>query len=145
MVTREHTPHWTRQYRAVSEVSPDEVASIRDWLTAHDFAQTAVCDGAGFGDHLEEWTSGRDRFRIVRDRGQWFIDAGREGWDDWFDIDLVSWVIDSREALLLDRVAAAAHSALDHLLPALREARAEQAQHRFGWLPPRHPYTDDSA
>jgi hypothetical protein len=39
---------------------------------------------------LEEWSEGSRRLRLIKDRGQWFLEIGRDGWDDWFELDLVS-------------------------------------------------------
>jgi hypothetical protein len=124
----------------VAEVSEDEVHAVIEWLRTHYFEHSGSRDGGGLGDHLEEWANGRDLVRIVRDGEQWWVNVGRDGWDDWFDIDLVNYVVDTREDTVVGRVAAVSRAELDHLLPALIEARGQQAAHRLG-VPPRHPYT----
>ena len=124
----------------MAEVSEDEVNAVIQWLRTHHFEQSATRAGDGFGDRLEVWAKGRDLVRLVRDRGQWFVDVGRDGWDDWFDVDLVNYVVDTKEDTVVGRLAAVAAARLDHLLPALTEARRQQAAHRLGRLPPRHPY-----
>lgn len=124
----------------MSELSPTEVESVIEWLDHAGYARRNQQDGLGFGDHLEEWERGRQLVRLVRDRGQWFLDVGQSGWTDWFDIDLTAFVIGSRADSVVDRMAAAAEANLEHLLPALQEARRKQAEDRLGRLPPRHPY-----
>jgi hypothetical protein len=129
----------------VAEVSADDIEAITRWLTASGFAlQVDEENRASFGNRLQEWERGNVRYRMVRDRGQWFVDTSRSGWEDWFDIDLVSYVCDSREDSALGRAKAAAIADLDHLLPALRSARRQLVEDHLGIaLPPRHPDTDD--
>jgi len=129
----------------VAEVSADDIEAITEWLTARGFVLRVDEENpSAFGNRLREWDRGDVRYRMVRDRGQWFVDTSRSRWEDWFDIDLVSYVCDFREDTALGRAKAAGNADLDHLLPALRSARRQQVEDHLGIvLPPRHPYSND--
>ena len=123
-------------------ISGAEAEQVREWLRRHDYTQRSVLEGAAFGDRLEEWENGPKRIRLVRDRGQWFVLVSRDEWNDWFELDLVSWVTESKEDTVVGRLAAACWADLDHLLPALQGAREQRAHDRFRSLPRRHPYNN---
>jgi hypothetical protein len=93
---------------------------------------------------LEEWSEGSRRVRLIKDRGQWFLEIGRDGWDDWFELDLASWVIGTKEGSVSGRLAATSNAEMEHLLPALREARKQRADVPQHNLPPRFPSDNDS-
>ncbi len=107
------------------------------WLDRECFARSYEHDGPGFATTLNGRERGSHLVRLVRDRGQWSLDVSRAGWDDWFDLDLTAFVIDSREVSVVDRLAAVTAANLEHLLPALREARRKQKEVCLGHLPSR--------
>ena len=129
--------------RGVGEASEDEVQAVTDWLTRNGFTESAHELSPHFGNEVTEWARGDMLVRSVRDRGQWFVDVARRGWDDWFDADLVAHVLDSKSPDLVDRVAQAVASGsnLDRLRPVLVSVRAETARRSLKQgFPPRHPH-----
>lgn len=123
----------------MSQMAEDEVCQVRTWLEHSGLERRSTDQSGGFGDVREEWRRGDATVHVTRDRGQWFVDVGRAHWDESFDLDLVAWVIETKESDVTRRLHAAVWADLDHLLPALRAARDSRSRERLG-LPPRQPY-----
>jgi hypothetical protein len=121
-------------YALVAEVGEDEVGAVIAWLAAHGFEKAASRESQSFGNRCEDWQRGTVRFRAVRDRGQWFVLVGNSDWEDWFDIDLVTYVCEFKDDTALDRVKAASEREMGHLLAALQSARRQIAADAFGVL-----------
>ena len=128
----------------VGQVSDDEIDEINAWLARNGFSSFAHEERPDhFGDEFTEWSRGLTLVRTVRDSGQSFVDVARAGWNDWFDIDLVTWVLNGKPETVVDRVAdaAAAEENLDRLRPVLVSVREETSRRspKQGF-PPRHNY-----
>lgn len=72
----------------MSEIAgaPPEVAMLLERLTADGFTQSAEI-GTGVINHELEIRNEQLNVRVVVDRGQWFVEAGRFG-GDYFDADV---------------------------------------------------------
>lgn len=59
------------------------------------------------------------RFRLTRDRGQWWYDISRDGADLWLDVDGVAGAMGSKSTIPVERVADLASSIDDRVFVAL--------------------------
>jgi hypothetical protein len=111
-------------------------------------------DDAAFGDTEMIFQRGATLVRLVRDRGQWFVDATASAWEDWFAPTIWRALLtDSMPALGaadlavqgrmmfddLDRIEAAASDASPRELEKLRHWRARRAEARRALPPDRWP------
>jgi hypothetical protein len=64
---------------------PDEVGAVESHLRDRGYDLVSESrDEASFGDTQMTFERGRTLVRLVRDRGQWFLEATAATWDDWF-------------------------------------------------------------
>lgn len=105
----------------VSELTVDEAEAVRSWLERHQFEHVSTVggDSAAFGDRLDIWERSGTRFRLTRDRGQWWYDISRDGADLWLDVDGVAGAMGSKLTVPVERVADLASSIDDRVFVAL--------------------------
>ena len=132
-----------------SEWRHQDVVSLASWLHHSGFTVDEKHQSESFGNQLEVFARGRCRVRIVRDRGQWFVDIEGPDQGDWFDVP--TWqacftdggrtidhsvptdpVATFRQMLLDVEAELASQSGIGKCL---RRRRAERARSRLG-LPP---------
>ncbi len=95
---------------------PQDIAALIATLTARGYDIVRDATGESFGDR-EILLAGQDlKVRCIRDRSQWFIEAGPAGGGEWFDISLWREALDGREPSLEPlSFGASAHYVQDNL------------------------------
>ncbi len=69
----------------VHEPAQDEVQVVEAPLRARGYHVVSErYDGASFGDAEVTFERGATLVRVVRDRGQWFVEATARDWSEWF-------------------------------------------------------------
>jgi hypothetical protein len=100
---------------------------VRAFVTREQFTVELTTLSENFGDEQHVWEQGGALVRLTRDRGQWWCELSRRGWNDWFDVDLVATAFGSKSYWPAERVAEVIHSfADDRMLEPLRSFRDDQ-------------------
>ena len=136
---------------SLSERIPPEVERLLDGLRRHGYAiADERYDPDHFGDALAVLESDRTRVRVVRDRGQWFVEVAGARGGEWFAPVIwkafldgsappaVAVSFEDQARLLLDEreaIEASARALDEDGLARLRALRAQRAEARRA-LPP---------
>lgn len=128
---------------------PAVLAKLAESLMRAGFAGPTTEKSASFGDLVMRFDRSSLEIRFVSDRGQWFLEIRRTGWDDWFDPDTWRACLHGlpieREPRPLDQQAEFVAGELDDLVIAvdrrfaartlrkcLEDARAARSHARLG-------------
>jgi hypothetical protein len=77
----------------------EQFAELIGWLAENGYESAEIREGAGFGDCLVRYVRGDMAVRLVKDRGQSFIDLSCRAWGGgWYDVTLVRAVLDHEPA-----------------------------------------------
>ena len=103
---------------------PEDLPVLAHWLTSQGFTLTEHHVSSAFGDRLLLFEREPCRVRLVRDRGQWFLEIAGPTTSDWFDADIWRSCLEGRDPPL-DPTAPSAQAAylrtsLSHIDDAIR-------------------------
>jgi hypothetical protein len=95
---------------------PEKLRPMNDVLTAAGLMRTEAGPSPSFGDCLVEYVGSGLRIRLVRERGDWYVEAGRLTWEDHFPPEI--WVSCLQRTELNDSAIGGWHQArllIEHL------------------------------
>lgn len=77
------------------------MSNLQDFLSKHGFTKLQSSSGNAFGDSEDVFKKGRLQIRVVRDRGQTFVDICKSESEGWFDLPLILGLIGAKEKDIL--------------------------------------------
>lgn len=134
----------------MSRQFPQALRELVNVLVTNGYEQVEQRAPASFGDELVTFSRDAVSIRLVRDRGQWVVEASPNGGEDWYDAD--TWraaltevespdeprAADEQARILRDDMAAisaAVRKSPSTLIERLRTHRAARARRRLGLSP----------
>jgi hypothetical protein len=68
--------------------APDAVKRLTDGLTTNGAQVRLVHEVSAFNQVVDFLVPDGLSLRVTTDRGQWFVEVGKQAWNDWFDADV---------------------------------------------------------
>src|SRR5574344_2754599 len=78
-----------------------EMDNLQNFLLKHGFTKLQSSSGNAFGNSEDVFEKDRLQIRVVRDRGQTFIDIRKSESEGWFDLPLILGLIGAKEKDIL--------------------------------------------
>lgn len=85
---------------AMADQIPNELGFLVDWLTRRGFRRTEQQISAEFGNRFTVLEREKCRVRLVRERGQWWVEVAAPDGHGWFDLDIWRSCLEGGEAPL---------------------------------------------
>lgn len=105
------------------------MSNLQEFLSTHGFTKLQSSSGKAFGDSENVFKKGELQIRIVRDRGQTFVDIRKSESESWFDLPLILGLIGAKEKDIL--AVDEAEEILGSYLPQIESVALELTKERI--------------